>query len=83
MTAWRLHWGHRESGLLIECCVFENVKKNGFNWYLIFNYLIYMHFVVFIMFVYMILFIYYLINCGMPVLKYLKCFLSLLTHPLI
>ena len=24
MTAWRLHWGIRESGLLIDCHVFEN-----------------------------------------------------------
>ena len=27
MTAWRLHWGLRESGLLIECRVFENNGK--------------------------------------------------------
>ena len=27
MTAWRLRWGIRESGLLIECRVFENIGK--------------------------------------------------------
>ena len=27
MTAWRLHWGRRESGLLIECRIFENNGK--------------------------------------------------------
>ena len=27
MTAWRLHWGLRESGLLIECRVSENIGK--------------------------------------------------------
>ena len=27
MTVWRLHWGTRESGLLIECHVFENNEK--------------------------------------------------------
>ena len=27
MTAWRLHWGIRELGLLIKCYVFENNEK--------------------------------------------------------
>ena len=34
MTAWRLHWGFRESGLLIECRVLK-IMENGFIWYLI------------------------------------------------